>query len=57
MYLGYLAISSGVSSVQDVLGDNGWLHATVHVLQGIVIGDPPIEEIRAIERAVPGFLP
>lgn len=50
-YLGMLALASGVATVQEVIGDNGFIHEFCH-------GKNRHElriRIRAIERRVPGY--
>lgn len=58
VFLAYLACSSGVCSVDDVLHDLGWLHEAIHWLT-MRMGPEWTEtlaRIQAAERAIPGHL-
>lgn len=61
-FLCFVAVRSGVVHVVDVLGDQGLLHDTIHLMEfgrttNPLIVDPKklIAKIREIERATPGF--
>lgn len=53
-FLGMLALASGVATVQEVLGDQGFIHAFCHrgTDRRVLIA-----RVKEIERRVPGYLP
>ena len=60
-FVGFLALKSGVVSIEDVLGDVGLIHEIAHNMD-IGEGDPCIASraevmgmARRIERAIPGY--
>ena len=60
-FVGFLALKSGVATIEDVLGDVGLIHEIAHNLD-IGEGDPCVasraEVVRmahSIERAIPGY--
>ena len=60
-FVGFLALKSGVASIEDVLGDVGLIHEIAHNL-AFGEGVPCIENrakvvrmARRIERAIPGY--
>ena len=60
-FVGFVAIKSGVATVEDILGDCGLVHEIAHNLD-IGEGEPLIatranlvEMARRIERAIPGY--
>lgn len=66
VWLSYLAMSSGVATVDDILGDeNGIIHIFVHHADGITAKNSPgvvtpaelLRKVRALERRVPGYPP
>lgn len=58
VFLAYLATASGVSTVEDVLHDFGWLHEAVHWLTMRTGPEwtETLARIQAVEQAVPGHL-
>jgi len=53
-FLGMLALASGVSPIQEVLGDDGFLHDYCHKSSSRA---DLIEKVEFIERRVPGYWP
>lgn len=59
VFVGWLAIKSGVATVDDILGDCGLVHELAHCLQEVDLVARDFAEIvemaHRIERAVPGY--
>jgi len=56
IWMGHLALKSGVATVDEVFGDEGIVHVYAHMRSGRPRRKELIKRVREIERRIPGLL-